>query len=117
MSELIAALFDGFNRMVPERARVQLVACTALLGLVAYIYWAGDHFARAADVSSVDRDVQSIKVNQQESGISELRAQQCHLSESSSTVKSFYAGLMAQKLEAYKRLTGNDFQLPSCSDE
>lgn len=117
MAELIAALFEGFNRMVPEKARVQLVACTALLGLMGYIYWAGDHFARASEVIAVDQDVQSIKVTQQESGISELRAQQCHLNESSVAVKAFYAALMSQRLQAYKRLTGNDFQLPSCMDE
>jgi len=57
MGALLAAVFVQLERLIPERARVRIVACLAFLGLAVWIYLSGRIFARANDVEQFKQAV------------------------------------------------------------
>lgn len=89
--------------------------CMVSVSFISFALWSmgllpvfGHGFAKADDVTAIKSDLD-------ETSISTLRAQECHLS--SGLVKQFYTDAILKRQQEYKRLTGTDFPLPSCQDE
>lgn len=49
------AIFEQFQRMLPERYRVQIVACVALMGVIAIPYFDWRVFAKESELSGVQQ--------------------------------------------------------------
>jgi len=114
MNEVPKTLVQLLLDLVPERARVRIVACLAFLGLAFWIAYStgmtplSHGFAKADDLNSLRLDVD-------QSGISELRAQECHVTDQKT--RQFYTQILTKRITDYQKLAGQPYVLPSCDDE
>lgn len=113
---------DFMMQGVSPQVRVRLVACTAfVLVIYGYAFCLGltpwfKGFAKSEQLDGVVADIKELRISQIESSLLELRSSQCHLP-TNSPAKSVYAANITQRMAVYAQLSGQQFNLPECTDE
>ena len=119
--ELLMAIFEGIEKVVPIQARVVIVSCTAFLGVLTItaisfgmVPWLHPGFVRADDFHSLVREYKHHSMLDTRSAIMDLREKQCRTS--NEELREIYAEQAQDRVQEYQDLTGQQFRLPSCSD-
>lgn len=130
MGELISRLILEGERLLPERYRVRVVACTAFLGLCAWIYYSTHTYARGADVredivAAVQPLADQIKEDERTANrryLEDLNSQilqtagKCSEVKTQDSSKEFYQASLTSLLERYENTAGHPYpQAVTCN--
>jgi hypothetical protein len=114
VSQLVAVLFEHVEKILPERYRIQLVACSAFFGLLLWVALATGKFpgvfagfARATDFDTFWEE--QLNVN-----IIDLRERQCA---ATGEAKRAFWDEISTDIAQWQTLTHKQtYPLPNCSD-
>lgn len=117
MWEAIAKLL---TETIPLDVRTRIVACTAFLGLMAFIFWSTGAFpffrgfARTDAINAVTQQLIENRAEEDKDAILTLKQTECQLPKGAS--KAIYTSTITTRMEEYFKLTGQGFALPACDD-
>lgn len=138
MSDMLGVIFAQLDKLLPERYRVRIVSCTALMGLTGWIYYSTHNFAKESDVQAlkaqmgpsiiaavapITAQMRADEKNEGRHYLEDLSSQilqdagRCSETQNSES-RGLYEASLSQLLERYENTAGHPYpQAINCGQE